>query len=279
MSEIVGDTGPGTEVVGSTDEFPVVTFQPGVPGGALVLMTPAWDNVFGYQDLARTFPDDVAVVALTYIEQPGRPVVTTVDSIADAFVPLARDLAAGHSTVGVVGWSVGGVVAAELANRLVAGGQDLTLVAMVDTFFPGEERHLWSNRWWKYKSMLRPGALPDVGRELRLMVERRARRLAARLGRRLLTFSGSPVPEELKLTSVGHFPVDSLSHRIGSIDVPLVLYRASTTNPRRTIDRWSELTAELDDVVVPGRHRGFDSIMGPDRADLIGRDLIRRLER
>jgi thioesterase domain-containing protein/acyl carrier protein len=278
MVEIVRGSLPG-DPAADDDEFPVVTFQPGAPGGPLVLMTPAWDDVFGYQDLARTFPPDVAVVALAYVEQPGRPVVTTVDAIADAFVPLARQLAAGRPDVAVVGWSVGGVVAAELANRLVTEAQDVSFAALIDTFFPGEERHLWSNRWWKYKSMVRPGALPDVGRELQLMVERRARRLAARVGRRLLTFSGSALPDEPKRTSVGHFPVESLGHQIGSIDVPVVLYRASTTNPRRTIDRWRGATSDLDDVVVPGRHRGFDSIMGPDRVELIGHDLIRRFDR
>jgi thioesterase domain-containing protein len=278
MVAIVGGSTPST-VGADSDEFPVVTFRTGSPEGPLVLLTPAWDDVFGYQDLARTFPADVTVVALTYIEQPGRPVVTTVDGVVDAFVADARALAAGHSSVGVVGWSVGGVVAAELASRLSTGGQPVTFVAMVDTFFPGEERHLWSNRWWKYKSMLRPGALPDVARELQLMVMRRARRLAARLGKRLLTFSGAAVPDEPKRTSVGHFPVDSLGHRIGSIDVPLVLYRASTTNPQRTIERWRDVAADLDDVVVPGRHRGFDSIMGPERVDVIGRDLSERLRR
>ena len=195
------------------------------------------------------------------------------------FVPEARALAAGHSCVGVIGWSVGGVVAAELVNRLSAGGQPISFVAMVDTFFPGEERDLWSNRWWKYKSMLRPGALPDLVRELKLMVMRRVRRVAAGLGRRLLTFSGASVPDEPKRTAVGYFPVDSLGHRIESIDVPLVLYRASTTNPKRTIERWRDVAADLDDVVVPGRHRGFDSIMGPERADLIGRDVSERLRR
>jgi amino acid adenylation domain-containing protein len=276
MVATVGGSTSRAAVVGA-DEFPVVTFQRGTPGGPLVLMTPAWDDVFGYRDLAQTFPSDVTVAALAYIEQPGRPVVTTIDAVADAFVPLARDLAAGHSTVGVVGWSVGGVVAAELANRLVAGGQDVTVVAMVDTFFPGEERHLWSNRWWKYKSMLRPGGVPEIGRELQLMVGRRVRRLAAHVGRRLLTFSGSVVPEEPPRTSVGHFPVESLGHPIASVDVPLVLYRASTTNPLRTIDKWRRLSPDLDDVVVRGRHRGLDSIMGSDRVGLIGRDLCERL--
>ncbi len=88
--------------------------------------------------------------------------VTTVDAVVDALLPRALDLAAGRSSVVLVGWSVGGVVAAELANRLTARGQTVSLVAMVDTFFPGEERHLWSNRWWKYKSMLQPGAASEI---------------------------------------------------------------------------------------------------------------------
>jgi thioesterase domain-containing protein len=242
-------------------------------------MTPAWDDVFGYQDLARTLPDDVAVVALSYIEQPGRPVVTTVDGVADAFVPLALDLAAGRSRVAIVGWSVGGVVAAEVANRLVARGQDVATVAMIDTFFPGEERHLWSNRWWKYKSMVRPGALPEVGRELQLMVARRVRRLAGGLGRRLLRFAGQELPEQTKRTAVGHFPVESLGHPIVSVDAPLVLYRATTTNPARTVEKWRSLAPDLVDVEVAGRHRGFDSIMGPGRVQQIGDDLTERITR
>ena len=274
MAALIG----GVEsVVASTEEFPIVTFQSGSPDGALVLMTPAWDDVFGYHDLARSLPETVGVMALAYVEQPGKPVVNTVDAVVEAFLPSAIELAAGRSSVAIVGWSVGGVVAAELANRLVAEGHDVTLVGMVDTFFPGEERHLWSNRWWKYKSMLQPGALPDVGHELRLMVQRRTRRLSGSLGRRLLAYSGATLPDEQERTSVGHFPVESLGHRIDTIDVPVVLYRASTTNPRRTIDKWRDVADGLVDVVVAGRHRGFDSIMGPGRVDVIADDLTSRL--
>ncbi len=277
MAEIIGGASSAESGAVSTDEFPVVSFQPGTPDGPLVLMTPAWDDVFGYQDLVRALPEELAVVALAYVEQEGRPVVTTVDAVVDAFVPLARELVAGRTSVAIVGWSVGGVVAAELANRLTATGHEVTLVAMVDTFFPGEEQHLWSNRWWKYKSMLQPGAAREVGRELQLMVQRRVRRLAGALGRRLLAFSGAERADEPKRTSVGHFPVDSLGHRIDSVEVPLVLYRASTTNPERTLDRWRDVAEDLDDVVITGRHRGFDSIMGPGRVDQIAGDLGRRL--
>ena len=41
--------------------------------GPLVLLTPAWDDVFGYQDLALSSPD-VRVLALAYVEQQGQRV-------------------------------------------------------------------------------------------------------------------------------------------------------------------------------------------------------------
>ena len=95
--------------------------------------------------------------------------------------------------------------------------------------------------------------------------------------------SGATLPDEQQRTSVGHFPVESLGHRLDAIAVPVVLYRASTTNPRRTIDKWRRVAGGvpdgLVDVVVEGRHRGFDSIMGPGRVDQIGDDLITRLVR
>ena len=50
--------------------------------------------------------------------------------------------------------------------------------------FPGEGDHLWSNRWWKYKSLLTPKAAGDVAKELRAMVRRRTRRASAALRRR-----------------------------------------------------------------------------------------------
>lgn len=263
----------------SSDQYQAITLRPGDRTGPLVLMTPAWDDIFGYQELAHSFPETFTVVALVYVEQPDVRVVTRVDELTPEFLPLAIGAIGEHSSVAVLGWSVGGVVAATLADELALQGVDIAVVALIDTFFPGEERHLWSNRWWKYKSMLRPGAFGEAGRELRVMGVRRVKRLAARLGRRLLLWSGASLPDEPERTSVGGFPVEALGHRIERVSTPLVFYRATTTNPERTLNKWRTVAVEIVDVEVPGRHRGFDSIMGEKGVGLIATDLSARLVR
>jgi amino acid adenylation domain-containing protein len=263
---------------GADETFGIVTFRDGAPGGPLVVLAPSWFDVFGYQDLAFAFADDVRVDALVYVQQPGTPPVTTVADMADGFEPLAAAMVDGRTDVAIVGWSVGGVVAAELANRLTAEGRTVRFVGMVDTYFPGEVRHVWSNRWWKYRSMLRPGATSEIVAEIGVTIRRRARRVAGRVGRRLVAWSGSPLPPEAVRSPVGtKVPPEAQYHPLASIDVPLVLYRASTTNPARTIEKWRTLAPSLDDIVIEGRHRGFDSIMEAGKVDRIADDVDRRL--
>ena len=257
--------------------FNVVRLRTGSATGPFIVFTPAWDDVFGYRDLATAFPDDATVVALAYVESLDDRVVTTVDELVNEFLPRLVDLLPAGRDVALVGWSIGGLVAAELSERLRTIGYPPAVVALVDTFFPGEERHLWSNRWWKYKSLLRAGTLSEALRELRVMGRRRAQRAAAGLGRRLLTWSGTELPAEPARTSSGGFPVAALGHRIEGLATPVVFYAASTTNPARTTVRWRSVASRLDVVEVVGRHRGHDSIMGPTGAGSIARDLVGRL--
>ena len=72
------------------EEFRVVTLRQGHDDGAVVVMTPAWDDVFGYQAFARSFPDEVTVLALVYEEVADRPLVTTVDELVTGSIDLVR---------------------------------------------------------------------------------------------------------------------------------------------------------------------------------------------
>ncbi|NIR38659.1 MAG: hypothetical protein GWN79_15895, partial [Actinobacteria bacterium] len=240
-----------------------VRFRPGRPDGPVIVMTPSWDDVFGYQALAEAFPDEFEVVALAYDVQPGQVPVNRVPELVTEMVQVFATLDTTDRPVAILGWSIGGVSATELAARLHGAGARVDAAVLVDTFFPGEERHLWSNRWWKYKSMIRRGAGPELRKEVRLFLARRSpRKWAARLGRRLLRWSGTePLAPTAAPPMVGSFPAEAFGHQPTPPGVPVVLYRASTTNPARTIARWRTVAPDIVDVEVEGRHRGFDSIM------------------
>ncbi|MFA9565309.1 MAG: thioesterase domain-containing protein [Acidimicrobiales bacterium] len=279
-SSLDGDTPKpeGTTSTNPPDAFQLITLRSGPPTGPLVIMTPAWDEIFGYQALAKALPDDHTVVALVYVEQEGHPVVTSVGELVSAFLPQARSVIGQHDGAVVLGWSIGGVVAVELAQQLAVAGSRIDLIALIDTFYPGEERHIWSNRWSKYKPLLRPGSFDVAARELQVMGGRRVKRLAARLGRALLLWSGASLPDEPERTSVGSVPVRALAHDPDRVTVPMVFYRAATTNPARTVAKWRTVAPDLTEVEVAGRHRGFDSIMGRRRVGVIADDLVERLD-
>ncbi len=268
---------PSRGVAPSDDVVRPVRLRPGRPDGPLVIMVPSWDDLFGYQALAEAFVDEVEVVALAYEPRPGQREVNRVPDLVEEMLPLVAPLRPEARPVAVLGWSIGGVSAVELAGRLRETGTRVDRVALVDTFFPGEERHLWSNRWWKYKSMARLEAVPELRKELGSFVRRR---IAGPVGRRLLRWSGSdPQPAGTTGTTrmLGSFPAEAFGHRPTPPGVPVVFYRASTTNPERTIRRWEELATEITDVVIEGRHRGFDSIMHADKVGRIADDLVERL--
>jgi amino acid adenylation domain-containing protein len=268
---------PGDSTVVGTSVIRPVRFREGATGGPLVVMTPTWDDVFGYQALAEAFPEDVEVVALAYEPTPGQMEINRVPELVAEMQRFVGPLGPAGRSLAILGWSIGGVSAVELAAQLGRAGTAVDTVALIDTFFPGEERHLWSNRWWKYKSMARLGAIPELGIELRSFARRR---IAAPLGRRLLRWSGTTAPAEAGPTrSVGSFPAEAFGHQPTPPGVPIVFYRASTTNPERTIRHWKALTTDVHDVVLEGRHRGFDSIMHPEKVGRIASDLTNRLRR
>ena len=249
--------------------------QTGAPDGPIVILTPAWDDVFGYRALTDQLPDGVRVLALSAADATADELLTTIDGLGEAFERLLLDRAheARERPITVLGWSTGGVAAYDLGVRLRARGFRIERVAMVDTFFPGAEQHLWSNRWWKYKSLATPGALTD---EVSTTVKRRAKKYATALGTRLLRFAGTPVPEAPERTSAGGVPLEAFRYRPMPTGIPVVMYAATTTNPARTYNGWRRV-ADVEVVRVEGRHRGYQSIMATDRVHQITTDLASRL--
>jgi thioesterase domain-containing protein len=253
----------------------VLTLRPGSPSGPTVLVTPAWDSVMGYRVMADAFDDDVTVLAVVIVaDSAGAAAYRSVDALGEAStdVVIAELDRLGASSVTVVGWSIGGVAAYDLGQRLATRGVEVDAVALVDTMFPGEYRHLWSNRWWKYKSLFRRDAVGMVVDELSTAMRRRAKKYVARLGRRLVVLGGESLPAVESTTASG-VPFTALDHDPERTTVPIVLYAANTTKRARTEHRWRTVAPDLRVVPIIGRHRGFDSIMGAERVHQIVDDL------
>ncbi len=263
----------------SAPDLAVLTLRPGSASGPTVLVTPAWDSVMGYRVLADAFDNDVTVLAAVIVaDAQGAAKYGSVEALGSAStdVVVAELDRLDAASVTVIGWSIGGVAAYDLGQRLAARGVDVEAVALADTMFPGEYRHLWSNRWWKYKSLFRADAISTVVDEFTTAMARRAKKLVARLGRRLVVLAGESLPHVESTTASG-VPFTALDHEPEPTRVPVVLYAANTTKRARTEHRWRTVAPDLLVVPIEGRHRGFDSIMGPDRVHQITDDLTARL--
>lgn len=257
------------------DGIRLITMQAGAHDGPVLVLTPAWDDVFGYRALVDALPDDIRVIAVSAADVDPDRIVVTIDALAEQFerALLDSDTNDVERPITVFGWSTGGVVAFDLADRLRLDGCQVDRIVMIDTFFPGAEQHLWANRWSIYKSLATPRAVAD---ELTTFARRRSRSAAKSIGTRLLQLSGSDVPDTPKRTSVGGVPLEAFSYRPAGSRVPVLLYAANTTNPDRTHHLWSNV-ADVEVVPIEGRHRGFQSVMDADRVGQIADDLQRRL--
>ena len=93
----------------------------------------------------------------------------------------------------------------------------------------------------------------------------------------VMRFAGQPLPTAASVSKTkAGVPIHALHHRPVTSPVPLVLYAANTTNPRRTVHRWRTVAPDMTVVPIEGRHRGFESIMGADRVHQVVDDLMER---
>ena len=106
---------------------PMVMLRAG-EGSTLVAVHPVGGNVLCYRDLGAMAPVGMAVVAL---QSPGDGSPREVKALANRYVEALASHRLLHRPVHLIGWSMGGVIAQEMARQLEARGvapQGLTLI-------------------------------------------------------------------------------------------------------------------------------------------------------
>jgi amino acid adenylation domain-containing protein len=112
---------------------PLVRLQPAGTKRPFFCVHPAGGNVFCYVDLARHLGADQPLYGLQHPGLHGeQPAFTRLEEMAEHYIAALRtQQPEGPYLLG--GWSMGGMVAFEMAQQLVAQGQEVALLALLDT--------------------------------------------------------------------------------------------------------------------------------------------------
>ncbi|RKG93727.1 non-ribosomal peptide synthetase, partial [Corallococcus carmarthensis] len=97
---------------------------------------PVGGNVLAYSELARRLGPDQPFYGLQArgLDGEGEP-LDTVEALAASYVRVVRGVQP-HGPYHLGGWSLGGVIAYEMAHQLREAGEAVELVAMIDSYVP-----------------------------------------------------------------------------------------------------------------------------------------------
>jgi thioesterase domain-containing protein/acyl carrier protein len=129
----------------------LVPIKPGGIKPPLYLIHPSGGNVLCYRALARLVGSDQPVYALQAQGLDGKGLPhSTLEEMATHYIEEIRALQPdGPYYLG--GSSSGGVLAFEIAQQLLAQGQKVGMLAMIDTFFPGFPRFMPNRELFSFK--------------------------------------------------------------------------------------------------------------------------------
>lgn len=120
----------GQEISSCTLRPPVVTLRDG-QNSLLVVVHPVGGNVLCYRELSRLMPDGMAVLAL---QSPGDGSEREVSELAARYIAaLTVELDAGRP-LQLLGWSMGGIIAQEMARQLEVRGIAPLTLTLIDSW-------------------------------------------------------------------------------------------------------------------------------------------------
>ncbi|WP_164018467.1 type I polyketide synthase [Pyxidicoccus trucidator] len=257
---------------------PLVAIQKGGSGTPFFCVHGAGGNVLNFRELAGTLGKDQPFYGLQARGVDGKlPPAESIEEMATIYLDGIRQVRPkGPYMLG--GYSGGGVVAYEMAQRLRAMGEEVSLVAFLDTFHPStQERRLSFNERLR---AIREEGPAYVTNKLRQKVERDGNRLISQLKLRWYEQRGEAPPIELRdLQLTARFQYLASRYSPRPYTGPVTLFRAQEislvySHMGKTLG-WEPLVPTLRIREVPGDH---DSLVREPNVHVLGRMLRAALD-
>ncbi|WP_276879585.1 type I polyketide synthase [Lawsonella clevelandensis] len=264
-------------------------FPEGQQSKALFLFHPAGGTTAQYSALVDDLPADIPVFGLERVEGP-------LEERAAEYLPAIKEVQPeGPYTLG--GWSLGGALAYEVAKQLIAAGDEVAAILLIDTVQPSEPdpgtREELHARWDRYASFIQktygvnfqvPHDILDAQGEDGMMKLFAQMAATADLSN---TGVSAAVLEHQRASFVDNRMLANLDMETwASVQVPVTLYRAERMHdgaielePRyATIDPdggWGKIVKDLTVVPLKGDHL---SVIDEPEVGKIARNITERRE-
>jgi thioesterase domain-containing protein len=224
-------------------------------GVAFFCVHGAGGNVLNFRDLARRLGEDQCFFGLQARGVTGGEPASSIEEMAAAYIAAIRRVRPrGPYLIG--GYSGGGVVAYEMAQRLRAAGERVHL-AFLDTFHPASRARAPS-RAERLEYLVAEGT-PYLWRAGKAKLVRTVEGFTGKLRIRFSQKRGAPLPLELREQHITRAFDQAASRYVPQpYGGPVTLYRARTINTflahvGPTLG-WGDVIEHLEIVEVPGDH-------------------------
>ena len=225
---------------------------------------PIGGNILNYHDLARRLGPDQPVFGLQAVGLDRKqPPLTRVEDMAEHYIREIRDVQpSGAYYLG--GVSFGGVVAFEMACRLLERGEKIALLALLDTHcpvypttLPGRELHRFKLERLMGKAVFHAKRLLESGAHVREMAKGLRKRMKRRISRLARSVApDTPSGSRLTVSEANRMALDRYTP--GSFPGRVTLFKAAQRSMRTSYDprdAWEHYARGGFEVrEVPGPH-------------------------
>ncbi len=254
-------------------------------GTPLIVLPPGGGNLLRYAPLVRALDEETPVVGVRLPGADGRSdIVNTIGRQAAVMVD-ALDEAGVEGPYRLLGWSTGGLLAWEIAQSLLARGDHLEMVTMVDTVMAGVRVDDADSAAGKYRKLLSDGGVSAVfGEGAKRLRERTTFALARRRYAQARELGAVPSAEDAERQLGPVIRRAALAYQPDVLDAPVLYVAASESDDAVTVDPWAELqfgTGNFLAVEIEGCHFLPEDrcIIGPNGAPELVAFMQRFLDR
>lgn len=249
------------------DETPIlVKMQEKGAAAPLFFVHPVGGHVFCYADLAETLGEEQPFYALQApsLERVGKS-LATIEGIANLYLQEIRNVQP-HGPYFLGGWSVGGVIAWQMAKQVRLEGEAVGMLALIDTNLPLKNR---SSEKTEEVSVLAAFALDLcqlLGKDYREIAERFLRldereqyeMIFNELQSAGVLPQGRAVAERTLKNFYDIYQRNawaSREYQLTPMEQEIVVCEASERQPAGNLgEQWADWAAKVDSLTIPGNH-------------------------